>query len=258
MFSLPRLPAGDYRLTVGPDTAKGWVMVGIARDQFALRTQQLPVAPIDLRFPLPVRGLLVGGDEDGRRSVRSLLVEPRRIFRPAERLTNQIARRAVRSAGNSTVFFLDERSFPEPEAFWVGGSRESTIVIQPDVAGPAATLRLRNGPVEQPRHARDRGRQAPVCGDGPGRGAAVRACRSMPRRGGVRAAPGGERRVPPVGARSRQPRSAASSACVRSNPPRTSRRRRNTAPSSSDRPRPARPGRRPSTSGTRPARRSCR
>ena len=46
------------------------------------------------------------------------------------------------------VYFLDERSFPEPEAFWVGGSRDSTVVIQPDVVRSSAAVRLRNGPID--------------------------------------------------------------------------------------------------------------
>jgi hypothetical protein len=147
MFSLPPLPAGEYRLSVPQDASRGWMMVGIARDQFSLRTVQLPVPPIVLKFPLPVRGLVIGGDEDGRRTVRSLTLEPLRVLRPTERVTAEMARRAVRY-GQSTVFFLDDRSFPEPEGFWVGGARDSTIVIQPDGVRPTAAVRLRNGPVE--------------------------------------------------------------------------------------------------------------
>jgi hypothetical protein len=46
------------------------------------------------------------------------------------------------------VYFLDDRSFPERDAFWVGGARDSTIVIQPDVPRDAAVLLLRNAPVD--------------------------------------------------------------------------------------------------------------
>jgi hypothetical protein len=147
MFTLPPLPAGEYRVTTRGGAARGWVMVGIARDQFALRTEQLPVGAVSLRFPLPVRGLLVRGDEDARRAVRGLVVEPVRILRPAERLAADTARRAVRY-GDCTVYFLDERSYPEPEAFWVGGARDTVVVIQPDVPRPTAVLHLRNAPVD--------------------------------------------------------------------------------------------------------------
>jgi hypothetical protein len=146
MFALPALPAGRYRLAVSP-AGQGWVMVGIARDQFAIRTVQLPAPPIDVTFLLPVRGLFIGGDEEARRSIRELAIEPVQILRPSERLSAQIGRRAVRY-GRSTVFFVDEKSFPEPEAFWVGGSRDSIVVIQPDMPAASIILRLRNGPVD--------------------------------------------------------------------------------------------------------------
>jgi len=145
MFSLPPLPAGRYRLAVS-SAAQGWMMVGIARDQFALRTVQLPAPPIDVTFLLPVRGLVIGGDEEARRSIRDLTIEPVQILRPYERLTTHMGRRAVRY-GSSTLFFVDEKSFPEPEAFWVGGSRDSTVIIQPDMPAASARLRLRNGPM---------------------------------------------------------------------------------------------------------------
>jgi hypothetical protein len=146
MFAVPPLPAGRYRLTVPPE-ARGWIMAGIARDQFARQTVELPAPPIDVTFPLPVNGLFLGGDEEARRTVRALAIEPLRILTPGERLTGEPARRAVQYAG-ARVFFLDEKSFPEPEAFWVGGARDSAVVLQPDAPAASARLRLRNGPVE--------------------------------------------------------------------------------------------------------------
>jgi hypothetical protein len=141
------LPAGEYRVTVAPDDAVGLLMIGIARDQFALHTMPLPAASISLRFPLPVRGLIVRGDEEARRVVRGLAIEPVSITHPADRLTGDMARRAVRY-GDATVFFLDGRSFPEPDGFWVGGARDSRVVIQPLVARPSLPLMLRNVTVE--------------------------------------------------------------------------------------------------------------
>jgi hypothetical protein len=46
------------------------------------------------------------------------------------------------------VYFLDDRSFPEPQAFWVGGSRDSTVVVQPAAPQRSLVLTLRNAPVE--------------------------------------------------------------------------------------------------------------
>ena len=46
------------------------------------------------------------------------------------------------------MFFLDDRSFAEPEGFWVGGSRQSAFVVQPDRPQSSVELHLRNAPIE--------------------------------------------------------------------------------------------------------------
>jgi hypothetical protein len=46
---------------------------------------------------------------------------------------------------NSIVYFFDDASYAEPEAFWVGGARESTVVVQPDAPQRPVTCLLRNG-----------------------------------------------------------------------------------------------------------------
>jgi len=146
---LPAIPAGRYRIRVEGEGAQGWLMIGIGQDQFALRSDAVswPAAPVEIDFPVDVRALIVRGDEDARRAVRRVVVEPLSLVPADRRLTDTVARRAVRYEGVS-VFFLDDRSFAEPDAFWVGGSRQSTFVLQPD--GPAASvdLQLRNAPVE--------------------------------------------------------------------------------------------------------------
>ena len=150
LFALPSLPAGRYRLTPISAEPRGWLMVGITRDPrdpFALRTVQLPVAPIELEFPVSLRSLAVRGDEEAWRTVSGLVVEPLEVESRSRRLTSEAARRAVKYPG-ATVFFLDERSFPEPQAFWVGGARETSIVIQPDAASSSVKLLVRNAPVD--------------------------------------------------------------------------------------------------------------
>jgi hypothetical protein len=150
LFALPPLPAGEYRLTPVSDDPRGWLMVGITRDSrdpFALKTVQLPMPPIALRFPVSLRSLVVRGDEDAWRTVRGLIVEPIAVEPRGRRLTAGLARRAVRY-GSVTTYFLDDRSFPEPQAFWIGGARDGTVVLQPDVPGQTQTLLLRNAPVD--------------------------------------------------------------------------------------------------------------
>jgi hypothetical protein len=123
-------------------------MLGVGQDQFALRSEALswPAAPIELDFPVDVRALVVRGDEDARRSIRRVLVEPLTLVDSGSRLTNLMARRAVKYDGAS-VFFLDDRSFAEPEGFWLGGSRQSSFVVQSDDARASVSFTLRNAPV---------------------------------------------------------------------------------------------------------------
>ena len=112
-----------------PAYGETWLMVGITRDSrdpFALKTVQLPVSPISLRFPVSLRSLVVRGDEDAWRTVRGLVVEPIAVEPRGSRLTADLARRAVRY-GSVTMYFLDDRSFPEPQAFWIGGARDATV-----------------------------------------------------------------------------------------------------------------------------------
>jgi hypothetical protein len=150
LYQVPWVPAGEYRLRPHGAGAAGWLMVGIGRDQFSLRSGPLAASPqpIDLSFPVDVRAIVVRGDEQARRSIRALTIEPISVLPASARLSDEFARRAVRY-GNATVFFLDERSFPEPEGFWIGGARgASAVVVQPDAPQPAVTLLARNAPVD--------------------------------------------------------------------------------------------------------------
>ncbi len=149
IYQIAAVPAGRYRLQPVGGGAAGWLMIGIGRDQFSLRSGPIgtPPQPIELDFPVDVRAIVVRADEQARRSVHALAIEPMSIVPGRARLTNDYARRAVRY-GTTSVYFLDDRAFPEPEAFWVGGSRSATIVIQPDARVARATLLLRNAPVD--------------------------------------------------------------------------------------------------------------
>ena len=148
LFTLPAVPAGSYRVRPRTNGPGGVLMIGIGADQLALRVEALafPAAPIDITFPVDVRALIVRGDEVAQRTVREIVVEPLETLRPDARPAAGMSRRAVRYA-TASVFFLDERSFPEPEGFWLGGARDSAIVIQPDRPGGPIRLQLRNAPV---------------------------------------------------------------------------------------------------------------
>ena len=148
LYQLPSVPAGRYRLQPRGSAAAGWLMIGIGRDQFSITSGPLasPPEPIVLDFPVDVRAIVVRGDEQARRSVQGLTIEPLSIVPPAARLAPGAARRAVRY-GAATLFFMDDRSFPEPEGFWLGGGRTSDIVVRPDAPRATVAVLVRNGPV---------------------------------------------------------------------------------------------------------------
>ncbi len=149
LMTLPAVPAGRYRVRPRATAAGGWLMIGIADDQFAIRTEQLssPPAPIDVDFPVEVRALVIRGDEDAARSLRGITVEPVSLVPRESRLTADYARRAVRYRG-TCAFFLDDGSYPEPDAFWIRGGERSSIVLQRDDLAAPIRVQLRNAPVE--------------------------------------------------------------------------------------------------------------
>jgi hypothetical protein len=147
LYQVPLVPAGTYHLRPQLAARSGWLMVGIGRDQFSLSSGPLDADPPTLNFPVEVRAIVVRGDEQARRAIRRLTIEPVSVVPPSQVLTSEYARRAVRY-GTSTVFFLDDRIFPEPEAFWVGGARHSSLVVQLDKPARSVTLLVRNAPVD--------------------------------------------------------------------------------------------------------------
>ncbi len=149
LYQIPLVPAGTYRLEPRGTRMSGWLMAGIGREQFSLTSGPLaePPPPIVLEFPVDVRAIVVRGDEQARRSVEGITVTALSVVPTSARLTDDVARRAVRY-GHTTVFFLDDRSFAEPEAFWVGGARSSTVALQADRPSGSMPLLVRNGPVQ--------------------------------------------------------------------------------------------------------------
>ena len=143
------MPAGEYRITAIANDSRGWVMIGVGRDQFALRTEPLAAvrAGIDLRLATNAGELVVRGDEGARQVVRALLLEPLSLTPRRVRPTDALAGRAVRYS-TTTVYFLDDASFAEPSAFWVSGGREASIVVEPAERTDAVDFQLRNAPVE--------------------------------------------------------------------------------------------------------------
>ena len=145
IVALPAVPAGRYRIVPQSRAPGGWLIVGVGQDQFALRSE--PLAPIVIDLPVNVRALSIRGDDEARRVIRGVTVEPMALVPGAERLSDRLARRAVRYQ-DVAVFFLDDSAFPEPEGLWIGGAREAQIVVQADTARDAVRLHLRNAPID--------------------------------------------------------------------------------------------------------------
>jgi hypothetical protein len=52
---------------------------------------------------------------------------------------------------------MDERSFPEPGGIWLGGARDSAVVLQPDDPRASIALQIRNAPADNVVVARSGG-----------------------------------------------------------------------------------------------------
>lgn len=148
LFAIPTVPAGEYRLRLRLRAAGGQLTIGAGREPLLMHSAALtPADAIVLHLPVDVPALLVRGDDEARRNIRGLIVEPVSLVPPDERLADGFAARVVRY-GATTVYFMDGRSFPEPDAFWIGGARDSSVVFKPDAARSSVPLLVRNAPVE--------------------------------------------------------------------------------------------------------------
>jgi hypothetical protein len=146
LAAFPAVPAGSYVISAqrraAPAVGDSLVMVGVGNDQFAIVTEPIAAydagVPIDL--PVNVRALTIRAEEGARDQLDAIELRP---IAPGRPLSSQMARRAVRY-GTGVVFFLDDRAFPEPSGFWVGGARHTTVAVRPDRPRTVA-LSLRNG-----------------------------------------------------------------------------------------------------------------
>ena len=141
----PAVPAGSYVLQVRRRSAQdGWLMAGVGNDQFAIVTQPIGAfdAGVTIDLPVDVRAINVRTDEGARDQLESIMLRPSAMA--PSRLSAETARRAVRY-GESVVYFLDDRAFPEPSGFWVGGARDTSLALHADQPRRGLMLTLKNG-----------------------------------------------------------------------------------------------------------------
>jgi len=131
--SLGSVPAGTFRILGEPAGMPGAIFIGRAQQPIAT----VGDAPLDLTLPVPVNALTVAGAGN-----RVVTLQP---LSPPARRTHQRAHRALRY-GSATVYFMDDRVYPEPDAFWVGGARQANVVLQGQ-PGAHGEIEIVNAPV---------------------------------------------------------------------------------------------------------------
>lgn len=155
------IPAGTYELQPATGRAsspsapqhepgpppEGQLSVGIGREFVPLWRHPLDGrGTLTLDFPVDVRAIVLRGDEQAARTVSNATISPRAVTRADRLPARGFARQAVRY-GETTVYFMDDGAFAEPQAFWVRGRNRASIVLHPAVARRTAPLFLRNAPV---------------------------------------------------------------------------------------------------------------
>ena len=176
LFALPAIPAGRYRLSAVSDDPRGWLMVGIARDPrdpFALQTVPVSADPIELRFPVSVRALVIRGDEDAWRTVRGLIIEPLEVDTAAQTPHGR-DRAGVRSGTSGVRLFPGRPQLSRAAGILGGGSRDATVVVQPVAARRALVADAAQRAGREPDHASRAGDWEKVLTMAPARNSASR------------------------------------------------------------------------------------
>jgi hypothetical protein len=152
LLFLSRVPAGTYRLRLTRAAeAAGTLLIKAGSTQLPMwiwNVTRAPSGPIEtpIRLPVGVRSLTIDGDEQARRTLAAVELEPVLqgplvAHAPFEHRT---ARSGVRYRLAET-YFLDEHAYGERQGFWVAGGEAASMVIANHV-GPLQ-LFLRNAPV---------------------------------------------------------------------------------------------------------------
>lgn len=152
LLSISNVPAGAYLVHVTstiPAAGALTLRVGDTQLPFwtaALSESQSIAAPV--RFAVDVDSVVIDGDEEARRALTGVDLEPRDLERIRSPRFPGSIRRARRAApyGAAHVYFMDDLAYPEPSGFWVAGGRSAQVVV----AQPGARFQmfLRNAPVK--------------------------------------------------------------------------------------------------------------
>ena len=141
LASIPLLPAGSYDISLrGSPRAVGSIFAGADNEPFVLAH----AAPADLAggvaldLPVTVRALTIRAATNA--GVAALEMRP--VAPRTARASDRVAHHAARYGG-TRVFFLDDRTAPEGDGFWVWGAREGWLVF--DSSAASVNIVVRNG-----------------------------------------------------------------------------------------------------------------
>jgi hypothetical protein len=144
LASIPALPPGDYGVTYhGSLRAPASAYAGQDDEPFAL-AHGVSTDRLGFDLPVPVRALTIRAPSSAAVSAIELKPYAPGIYALAkDPVYKRVARHAA-TYGNVGVFFLDDRTSPEEDGFWIWGAREGLVMFRP-VGMLAVTLR--NGPL---------------------------------------------------------------------------------------------------------------
>jgi hypothetical protein len=146
------LPAGEYRVQLtrtGAAASDTTLALQIGSSGPPLEEWNLSHARFEHRFVLPLDSSLVGfrappllNQADGE-----LQITPVRIVDEGQRLRRPPIAGAIQQ-GQSTVFFHDHLSFPEPTGYWIRGRSTTEVTYATALRALTIALLVRCGPVQ--------------------------------------------------------------------------------------------------------------
>jgi hypothetical protein len=141
--SIPLLPAGTYRISPrGSLTTRVSVFAGADEEMFPIATSSAAdfARGVTLDLPVTVRALtLRAASFAGAGAIEVRPIDVRRAF-------NGVVAHHAAAYGSTRVFFLDDRTSPEADGFWIWGAREGQLVFQS--SAPDFGVLVRNGAVQ--------------------------------------------------------------------------------------------------------------
>jgi hypothetical protein len=141
LAEIPLLPAGSYDVSLrGSLTGAGSVFARADDDPFVFAH----AAPADfarglaIDLPVAVRALTIRAPTNA--GITALEMRP--VAPRTARASDRVAHHAAQY-GETRVFFLDDRTMPEADGFWVWGAREGWLVFESSAS--SVNFVLRNG-----------------------------------------------------------------------------------------------------------------